>query len=125
MHWVVQVIPYVSKGRSHGDYWFESSYVYFIILSQDINYNYQLEFQISAWRWCVPSESLLSYYIHPILLTPLHSNLYVGHHCCQWLHPILSVKKVQMLCHSTANHQSVINQVGIESLDSFASVTNA
>ena len=43
VHWVVQVIPYVSKGRSHGDYWFEASYVYFIILSQDINYNYQFE----------------------------------------------------------------------------------
>ena len=37
VHCVVQVIPYVSKGRSHRDYWFEASYVYFIILSQDIN----------------------------------------------------------------------------------------
>ena len=27
-----------------------------------------------------------------------------------------------MLCHSTANHLSVLNQVGIESLDSFAFV---
>ena len=27
-----------------------------------------------------------------------------------------------MLCHSTANHLSVLNQVGIESLDSFALV---
>ena len=37
MHWVVQVIPYVSKGRSHGDYWFEAINVYFINLSQEAN----------------------------------------------------------------------------------------
>ena len=73
----------------------------------------------------VPVESLFSYYFHPILLTPFYGKLYVGHHYCQWLHPILSVKMVQMLCHSTANHLSVLNQVGIESIDSFASVTNA
>ena len=30
---------------------------------------------------------------------------------------------VQMLCHSTANHLSVLDHVGIESIDSFASVT--
>ena len=34
-------------------------------------------------------------------------------------------ENVPMLCHSTANHLSVLNQVGIESIDSFASVTNA
>ena len=37
VHWVVQVIPYVSKGRSHGDCWLEASYGYLIILSQDTN----------------------------------------------------------------------------------------
>ena len=73
----------------------------------------------------VPIESLFSYYFYPILLTPFHGKLYVGHHRCQWLHPILSVKMVQKLCHSMANHLSVLNQVGIESRDSFASVTNA
>ena len=44
-------------------------------------------------------------------------------HRCQWLLPVLSVKMVQMLCHSTANHLLVLDHVGIESLDSFASVT--
>ena len=74
----------------------------------------------------VPVESLQhTPFLLSILHTPFHGKLYVGHHCCQWLHPILSVKKVQMLCHSTANHLSVLNQVGIESNDSFASVTNA
>ncbi|QHO29340.1 uncharacterized protein DS421_8g224370 [Arachis hypogaea] len=38
-------------------------------------------------------------------------------------HPLS--ENVPMLCHSTANHLSVLNQVGIESIDSFASVTNA
>ena len=71
----------------------------------------------------VPVESLLSYCFHPILLNPFYGKLYVGHHHCQWLHPILSVKMVQMLCHSTANHLSVLDHVGIESIDSFASVT--
>ena len=37
MYWVVQVIPYVSKGRIHRDYWFEAINIYFINLSQDIN----------------------------------------------------------------------------------------
>ena len=60
--------------------------------------------------------------LHPILLTPFHGKLYVGHHRCQWLHPILSVKKVQMLCQGTANHLSVLDHVGIESIDSFAFV---
>ena len=40
VHWVVQVIPYVSKGRSHGDCRLEASYGYLETLSQDIN-NYQ------------------------------------------------------------------------------------
>ena len=70
----------------------------------------------------VPVGSLLSYCLHPIILTPFHDKLYVGHHRCQWLHPILSVKKVQMLYHSTANHLSVLDHVGIESLDSFVFV---
>ncbi|KAL4321445.1 hypothetical protein AHAS_Ahas14G0111200 [Arachis hypogaea] len=37
VHWVVQVIPYVSKGRSHGDCRLEASYGYLVTLSQDIN----------------------------------------------------------------------------------------
>ena len=37
VHWVVQVIPYVNKSRSHGDYWFEAINVYFINLSQEAN----------------------------------------------------------------------------------------
>ena len=83
------------------------------------------EFQISEWRYCMAQGRLLSHCFNSILLTPFHGKLYVGHHRCQWLLPILSVKMVQMLCHSTANHLSVLNQVGIESIDSFASVTNA
>ena len=31
-------------------------------------------------------------------------------------------KMVQMLCHSTDNHLSVLNQVGVESIDSFVFV---
>ena len=50
---------------------------------------------------------------------------YVGFHRCQWLPPILSVKTSPMLCHSMGNHLSVLGQAGIESIDSFASVTNA
>ena len=45
VHWVVQVIPYVSKGRSHGDCRLEASYGYLVTLSQDINYIYQFELQ--------------------------------------------------------------------------------
>ena len=35
VYWVVQVIPYVSKGRIHRDYWFEAINAYFINLSQE------------------------------------------------------------------------------------------
>ena len=34
VHWVVQVIPYVSKGRSYGDYRLEASYGHLVNLSQ-------------------------------------------------------------------------------------------
>ena len=34
VHWVVQVIPYVSKGRSHRDCWYEASYGHLVNLSQ-------------------------------------------------------------------------------------------
>ena len=84
------------------------------------------ELQTSVWRCFVPSVSLLSYCLHPILLTPFHGKLYVW-----WItvvngySSVLSVKMVQMLCHNTANHLSVLGQAGIESSDSFASVTNA
>ena len=38
VHWVVQVIkPYVSKGRSHGDCWYEASYGHLVNLSQADN----------------------------------------------------------------------------------------
>ena len=43
---------------------------------------------------------LLSHCFNSILLTPFHGKLYVGHHRCQWLHPILSVKT--FLCSVTA-----------------------
>ena len=36
-------------------------------------------------------------------------------------HPL--VKKVQMRCHRTTNHLSVLDHVGIESSDPFTSVT--
>ena len=39
--------------------------------------------------------------------------------------PVLSVKMFNALCHSTAIQLSVLDHVGIESSDSFASVTNA
>ena len=34
VHWVVQVIPYVSKGRSHGNCRYEASYGHLVNLSQ-------------------------------------------------------------------------------------------
>ena len=37
VHWVVQVIPYVSKGRSHGDCWLEEIYGCLVTLSQENN----------------------------------------------------------------------------------------
>ena len=76
-------------------------------------------------KMLVPSVSLLSYCLHPILLTPFHGKLMQGFHRCQWLPPILSVKTLPMLCHSMGNHLSVLGQARIESRDSFASVTNA
>ena len=66
---------------------------------------------------------MLSYCIHSIIHTPFHGKLYVGYHRCQWLPPVLSVKMVQMRCHRTANHLSVLDHVGIGSSDPFASVT--
>ena len=51
-----------------------------------------------------------------------HGKLYVGNHHCQWLPPILSVKTVQMLCHSTTNQLLVLDHVGIGSIDPFAFV---
>ena len=44
-------------------------------------------------------------------------------HRCQWLPSVLSVKMVQMRCHCTANHLSVLTHVGIGSIDPFVSVT--
>ena len=34
VYWVVQVIPYVSKGRSHRDCWYEASYGHLVNPSQ-------------------------------------------------------------------------------------------
>ena len=36
-----------------------------------------------------------------------------GHHRCQWLHPLLSVKMVNAPCHGTAIHLSVLDHAGI------------
>ena len=33
VYWVIQVIPYVSKGRSHRDCWYEASYGHLVNLS--------------------------------------------------------------------------------------------
>ena len=141
MHWVVQIIPYVSKGRSHGDCWLEASYGYLVNLSQDIR-NYQdwlwkakeheistcfavMENRLRFWRCSI-------FWISAFLLSSssstqgsFHGKLYVGFHRCQWLPPILSVEMFNAPCHGTAIHLSVLNQAGIESSDSFASVTNA
>ena len=77
-------------------------------------------------KMLVPSVSLLSYCLHPILLTPFHGKLKQGFHRCQWLPPILSVKAIAYaLSQHSGIHLSVLNQAGIESSDSFASVTNA
>ena len=139
VHWVVQVIPYVSKGRSHGDCRLEASYGYLVNLSQDIN-NYQdwlwkvKEHEISTWVAVMEnrlrfgdapsSESLLSYCL--LLQTrkaPSMASCMLVDHRCQWLPSILSVKMVQMRCYRTANHLSVLDHVGIGSIDPFASVT--
>ena len=46
-----------------------------------------------------------------------------GFHRRQRLPPVLSVKMVQMRCHRTANHLSVLDHVGIDSRDPFVFVT--
>ena len=78
---------------------------------------------LGFWRCFVPPEPLLSYCLLPIIHTPFHGKLYVGHYHCQWLLSVLSVKTFQMRCHRTANHLSVLDHVGIGSIDPFASVT--
>ena len=112
------------------------------------------EFQISEWRYCMAQGRLLSYCFNSILLTPFHGKLCIGVHHQLWLlsssrendpmrlsvarlivwrhHPWLmatshprSENYAHALCHSTANHWLVPVPTGIESLDSFASVTNA
>ena len=83
------------------------------------------EFQISVWRCLsLPSLCFPTVFIQSFLLLSMASCMQ-GFHRCQWLPPILSVKMFNAPCHGTANHLSVLNQVGIESSDSFASVTNA
>ena len=119
VHWVVQVIPYVSKGQSHGDYWFEAINVYFINLSQEANKDLMkllgliikikegtmllcfavLGNMLEFWRCFV---LWLQLFLEILLHTqsPFHGKLYVGCHRCQWLLPILSVKT--FLCSVTA-----------------------
>ena len=72
------------------------------------------------------SESLLSYclLLHTRKAPSMASCMLVDHRC-QWLPSVLSVKMVQMRCHRTANHLSVLTHVGIGPIDPFASVTNA
>ena len=141
MHWVVQVIPCVSKGRSHGDCRLEASYGYLVNLSQDIR-NYQdwlwkakeheistcfavMENRLRFWRCSIFWISAFLLSSSSSMKGSFHGKLYVRFHYCQWLPPILSVKMFNALCHSTAIHLSVLNQAGIESSDSFVSVTNA
>ena len=81
------------------------------------------------WRICwsfgdtLSSESLLSpcLLLHARKVPPMASCVLVDYHC-QWLPSVLSVKMVQVRCHRTANHLSVLTHVGIESIDSFVSV---
>ena len=70
------------------------------------------------------SESLLFPYLllHARKVPPMASCVLVDHRC-QWLPSVLSVKKVQVRCHRTANHLSVLTHAGIGSIDPFASVT--
>ena len=70
------------------------------------------------------SESLLSpcLLLHARKVPPMASYVLVDHHC-QWLPSVLSVKKVQVRCHRTANHLSVLTHAGIGSIDPFVSVT--
>ena len=62
------------------------------------------------------------YLIHARKFPPMASCVLVDHHC-QWLPSVLSVKMVQVRYHRTANHLSVLDHVGIGSIDPFASVT--
>ncbi len=70
------------------------------------------------------SESLLSpcLLLHARKVPPMASCVLVDHRC-QWLPSVLSVKMVQVRCHRTANHLSVLTHAGIGSIDPFASVT--
>ncbi|QHO38440.1 Importin [Arachis hypogaea] len=105
--------PYASKGRSYGDCCYEASYGHLVNLSQ-ADSNGCLPFRLSAFLLSSSNPS----YSFPWQAC-------VGFHRCQWLPPILSMKTSPMLCHSMGNQMSVLGQAGIESIDSFASVTNA
>ena len=78
---------------------------------------------LEFWRCFVLFISAFLLYSSSHTQGSFNGKLYVGCHRCQWLLPILSVKMVQMLCHSTTNHLLVLDHAGIESIDSFASVT--
>ena len=54
---------------------------------------------------------------------PSMASCMLGDHRCQWLPSVLSLKMVQMRCHRTANHLSILTHAGIGSVDPFASVT--
>jgi len=70
------------------------------------------------------SESLLSYchLLHARKVPSMASCVLVDHRC-QWLPSALSAKMIQVCCHCTANHLSVLTHARIGSFDPFASVT--
>ena len=74
----------------------------------------------------VPSVSLLSYCLHPILLTPFQGKLFVGGSPLS-MATVRPLSENDCICSVTARgiQLSVLGQAGIESIDSFASVTNA
>ena len=71
----------------------------------------------------LPSLCFPTVFIQSFLLLSMASLCRVSPLSMATSHPLS--ENVPMLCHSMANHLSVLSQAGIESSDSFASVTNA
>ena len=139
VYWVVQVIPYVSKGRIHRDYWFEAINIYFINLSQDVNRIIWIKSEITRFDYknkrgnnvtliCSTGE-----YVGVLeMLCPLTSTLPWNPLLTRRFLPWQALCRVSPLsvatshprsenyahapCHSTANHRLVPAPTGIESL---------
>ncbi|KAL4374241.1 hypothetical protein AHAS_Ahas05G0162100 [Arachis hypogaea] len=93
VHWVVQVIPYVSKGRSHGDCRLEASYGHLVNLNQADSNSFSMKMVLDGF--CTASQ-----------LSDFSSRMKNTRHS-----------------YRMANHLSILDRVRIRSNDLFASFT--